>query len=273
MPNFYEKLDANSVRANSLLCIGLDSDFDQLPAAVLTSQTPQFEFNKSIIEATHDLVSSYKPNSAFYEARGSQGITELKMTCDYLKDHYPEIVLVLDAKRADIGSTNAGYAKFIFDYLGVDAVTLQPYLGREAIQPFLARKDKGSIILCRTSNPGAGEFQDLVLNGRPLYQYLAEKVAKEWNENNNCALVVGATYPAEISLVRTIAPVMPFLIPGIGAQGGDVEATVKAGVNASGRGAMINSSRGIIFASQKEDFAQAARSVALKLSEEINKYR
>jgi orotidine-5'-phosphate decarboxylase len=182
-------------------------------------------------------------------------------------------VIILDAKRADIGNTNSGYVQFAFDCLGADALTLHPYLGQEAIQPFLDRKDKGSIILCRTSNPGSGEFQDLPIGGQPLYQHIAEQVVAKWNTNENCALVVGATYPEEMKEVRRIAPALPFLIPGIGVQGGEVEATVRAGVDKSGGGAIINSARGIIFASSGEDFAQAARSVAQQLRDEINSYR
>jgi orotidine-5'-phosphate decarboxylase len=273
MKTFYQKLDESEKKQNSLLCVGLDADLEKLPKHIRAMEFPQFEFDKAIIEATHDLVSSYKPNSAFYEARGEQGIAELKMTCDYIHEKYPGIVTILDAKRADIGNTNNGYVSFIFDYLGVDSVTLHPYLGREAIQPFLDRKDKGSIILCRTSNPGAGEYQDLLVDGKPLYQRVAEKVVAEWNKNENCALVVGATYPDEMKEVRVIAPQLPFLIPGIGAQGGEVESTVKAGVDKGGGRAIINSARGILFASIGEDFAEAARTEATKLQAEINKYR
>ncbi len=258
---------------NSLLCIGLDSDFTKLPISVNKQKYPQFSFNKAIIDTTHDLVCAYKPNSAFYESRGEQGIVELKMTCDYLRKKYPDIVIILDAKRADIGNTNNGYVTFAYDYLGVDAVTLHPYLGREAIRPFLDRKDKGSIILCRTSNPGAGEFQDLKSSGKALYQVIAENVVEKWNTNKNCALVVGATYPAELKIVRRIAKNLPFLIPGIGAQGGDIEKTVKAGVDSHGAGAIINASRSIIFASGEADFAVKARKEAKRLKEQINTYR
>lgn len=266
MKTFYEKLSQSEKKQNSLLCVGLDSDLEKLPKQIREMEFPQFEFNKVIIGATHDLVSCYKPNSAFYEARGEKGIAELKMTCDYIHEKYPDIVTILDAKRADIGNTNNGYVSFMFDYLGIDAVTIHPYLGREAIQPFLDRRDKGSIILCRTSNPGAGEYQDLLVDGKPLYQKVAEKVVTEWNKNENCALVVGATYPNEMKLVRAIAPQIPFLIPGIGAQGGEVESTVKAGVDSDGGRAIINSARGVIFVADP-------RAEAIKLRDEINKYR
>lgn len=249
---FQKKLDAIVKKNNSLVCVGLDNG--------------DVTFNKKIIDATHDLVCAYKPNTAFYEQRGFHGIEALKMTCDYIHKKYPEIIIIIDAKRADIGSTNEGYVKFIFDYLGADAVTLHPYLGKEALAPFLERKDKGCIILCRTSNAGAGEFQDLKMGSKPLYKIVAKKVVKDWNKNKNCMLVVGATYPKELKEVRKIAGDMTFLVPGIGAQGGDVEKTVKAGLNSKKAGMIINSSRGIIF-------AQNPREEAMKLRTEINKYR
>ncbi len=271
--NAFQKLSTIEQKNNSLLCVGLDSDITKLPARFKNSPTPQFDFNKTIIDATHDLVSSYKPNSAFYEARGEQGVAELKMTMDYLGDNYPEIFTILDSKRADIGNTNEGYLTSTFDYFGFDAITLHPYLGSEALAPFLKRADKASIILCRTSNPGAGEFQDLKVGGETIYQIVAKKVSTEWNKNSNCMLVVGATYPAELAKVRAIAGDMTFLIPGIGAQGGDVEKTVKAGINSQKAGMIINSARGIIFASNGSDFAERAREEAIKLRDEINRFR
>jgi len=273
MMNFKDKLNNISKKNNSLLCIGLDSDITKIPEHIRSGEHPQSTFNKKIIDATADLVCAYKPNTAFYEARGKAGIEALKMTCDYIKEKYPEILIILDAKRADIGNTNEGYVKFVFDYLGGDAVTVHPYLGREALKPFLDLKDKGIFILCRTSNPGAGEFQDLNVNGKPLYQIIAENVAKNWNYNGNCGLVTGATYPTELEIVRHIVDDMPILIPGIGAQGGDVKKTVKAGVDKRGQNAIINSSRGIIFASKEIDFAQKAREEAIKLKDSINQYR
>jgi len=270
---FYQKLSAITKKQNSLLCVGLDSDFQKLPAHIKHQKNPQFLFNKAIIEATHDLVCVYKPNTAFYEVRGAEGIEELYKTCQYLRKHYPEIVLIIDAKRADIGNTNNGYASFVFDYLGADAVTLHPYLGQEAIQPFLDRKDKGSIILCRTSNKGAGEFQDLVINNKPLYQIIARQIVKKWNTNGNCGLVAGANYPQELKKIRKIAPDLPLLIPGIGAQGGDIEKTVKAGIDKNGGNAIINASRSIIFAGNGKDFAKKARIEAEKLRDQINLVR
>lgn len=250
---FYQKLESIVRKNNSLVCVGLDSDTKKI-------STSQFEFNKVIIDATHDLVCAYKPNSAFYEALGTEGIAELKKTYDYIRETYPDIVLILDAKRGDIGSSNEGHVRYAFDWLGVDAITLHPYLGKESLKPFLDRKEKGSIILCRTSNPGSGEFQDA------LYKTVAGHVSKDWNVNNNCALVVGATYPNELSIVRRIVGDMPILVPGIGAQGGDVEKTIKAGLDSKDAGLIINSSRGIIF-------AQDYRYEAEKLKNIINRFR
>lgn len=266
---FQQKLDAVVAKNNSLLCVGLDSDVNNIPDNVKNEKYHQFAFNKAIIDATHDLVCAYKPNSAFYEARGAKGIEELKMTCDYLRQTYPEIPIILDAKRGDIGSTNEGYVAYAFDYLGADAITLHPYLGREALQPFLSRKDKGCIILCKTSNPGSGEFQDVGL----LYQLVARNVVNTWNSNSNCMLVVGATYPEELAAVRRIVGEMTLLVPGIGSQGGDIEKTVKAGVNSKGAGMIINASRSIIFASSGADFSQQAHTEAVKLRQAINAFR
>ena len=259
-------------KANSLVCVGLDSEFAKLPERFKKLEHPQFEFNKWIIDQTAEFASCYKPNSAFYEARGDAGITELKMTMEYLQKNYADIFTILDAKRADIGNTNNGYVTAIFDWLGFDAVTLHPYLGNEALKPFLDRSDKGCIILCRTSNPGATELQDLNvvqatgLPDKPLWQVVAEKVRDEWNYNHNCLLVVGATYPEEMKKIRGIMGNMCFLVPGIGAQGGDIKATVEAGLNEEKRGLIISSSRGIIFF---DNPAQEAK----KLRDEINEYR
>lgn len=268
--DFNKKLEM-VVRTNqSLLCIGLDSDINLLPAAVAGSRFPQFEFNRRIIAATFDEVCAYKPNTAFYEARGEAGIAELKMTCDYLVAHHPNIPIILDAKRGDIGNTNTGYVQFAFDYLQADAVTIQPYLGREALQPFLERKDKGTIVLCRTSNPGAGEFQDLVAGGEPLYLKVARRVALEWNGNKNCLLVVGATAPYELKKVRTIAGDIRILVPGVGVQGGDLEAVLKNGLTADKKGLIITVSRSVIFSERGPEFATAAQTVAARIKARIN---
>lgn len=270
---FLETYTARVEAVNSLVCVGLDSEFEKLPAAVQNDDDPQFSFNQAIIDATHQFAVAYKLNSAFYEAWGDVGLRSLQRTMDYLHAAYPDIPTIDDAKRADIGNTNRGYVTAIFDQLGFDAVTLHPYLGREALQPFLDRTDKGCIILCRTSNPGSGELQDLVSDGKPIWQHVAERVANEWNANANCLLVVGATYPEEMRQIRRLTGQMTFLVPGIGAQGGDVEAVVTAGLNSEKKGMIINSSRGIIFASSGNDFAQAAAREARTLRASINQYR
>lgn len=270
---FQQKLEAIQDKNNSLLCVGLDPISSKLPKKFSEDTNPLFSFNKAIIDATHEFVCAYKPNSAFYEALGERGVGELKATCDYIRIMYPEIPIILDAKRGDIGSTNEGYTEYAFDYLQVDAITLHPYLGKESLEPFFTYTDKGLIFLCRTSNPGAGEFQDLKLNGEPFYKYVAQEVSGKWNSNNNCLLVVGATYPEELAEVRKLVGDMIFLVPGIGAQGGEVEATVKAGKNSHGKGMIISSSRGIIFASSGEDFAQKAADIAEATRDQINLYR
>lgn len=265
--SFLDQLNSLSGKNNSLVCVGLDPVLEKLPEEFRRSEKPFFEFNKSIIDSTHDLVCAYKPNSAFYEALGAEGIQQLKSTCDYIKQNYPEIPIILDAKRGDIGSTNDGYVKFAFDYLATDAITLHPYMGEKSLEPFLARTDKGCIILCQTSNEGADEFQSLEAGGEKLYRTVAKAVAEKWNKNGNCLLVVGATYPEELKEVRNIVgDQMPLLIPGIGTQGGDVEATLKSGLNSNGKGLIINSSRAIIY-------SENPRQAAKELKNRINKYR
>jgi len=245
--NFIKKLENTVQKNNSLLCVGLDADIDKIPKKF----SNQFEFNKHIIDKTFDLVCSYKLNTAFYEAIGYKGILALKKTCDYLRKKYKEIPLIIDAKRGDIGNSNWGYIKFIFDYLCADAVTLNPYLGEEALVPFLVQKDKGIIILCKTSNPGADEFQDLVLYRKTkmkFYQYVAYQVAKKWNKNKNCLLVIGATYPKELKEVRKIVGEdFWLLVPGVGSQGGNLKRILKMGLNLKKQGLIINLSRAIIF--------------------------
>lgn len=271
--DFTTKLRGAWAKNDSLLCVGLDPDVEKLPEHIKNLPDSLFLFNKAIIDATADLVCAYKPNSAFYEALGPDGIIQLKKTTDYLHETHPDIPVILDAKRADIGNTNNGYVSFAYDYLGVDSITLHPYLGGEALSPFLDYADKGVIVLCRTSNPGAAEFQDLVIDGQPLYQHVAKTVADTWNKNNNCLLVVGATYPEEMKIIRDIVGDMPFLVPGVGAQGGDIEAVMKAGIDSQNQGMIINSGRAIMYASSGEDFADAARTEAIKTRDEINKYR
>lgn len=261
-----EKYNLRVEQIDSLLCIGLDSRLDRLPARFQDAELPQYEFNRWIIEQTHSYVSAYKPNLAFYEARGEQGWHELKLTMDYLHQKHPDILTIGDAKRADIGSTNEGYVSALFDWLGFDAVTLHPYLGREALRPFLSRADKGCIILCRTSNPGAGELQDLQVDGKPLWQIVAERVRDEWNTNGNCMLVVGATYPDELRQIRAVVSDMIVLVPGVGTQGGDVEKVMQVGLDSGGKGVIVSASRSIIFADDPGAAAQQLRTL-------INQYR
>lgn len=259
MSEVLRKFNRRADAAQSLLCVGLDVDFAKIPPHFKAEKHPQFEFGKWIIDQTADFAAAFKPNTAFYEARGAQGWTELKMTAEYLRQNHPDVVTVCDAKRADIGNTNHGYVSSIFDDLDFDAVTLHPFLGREALEPFLSRKDKACIVLCRTSNPGAGEFQDLRVDGKPLWQSVAEKVSREWNTNGNCMLVVGATYPDEMRVVREIAPELTFLVPGIGAQGGDIDAVVSAGLDSKGKGLMISASRAILFSDEPAVAARGFR--------------
>jgi orotidine-5'-phosphate decarboxylase len=255
------------------LAVGLDTDPRRIPESVAPAAPPGervVEFNRRIVEATADLACAYKPNAAFYEALGDDGFKALGETVAAIRAAAPDAAVVLDAKRADIGSTNLGYVTAAFDELGADAVTVHPYLGGEALAPFLARSEKLVFVLARTSNPGAGEFQDLVADGAPLYRHVARAVAGDWNAAGNCGLVVGATYPEEMRAIREDIPAtMPILIPGVGAQGGDVAATVAANVEAGSAAFLIAASRSIIYASKGEDFAAAARAAAEALDEEI----
>jgi orotidine-5'-phosphate decarboxylase len=227
------------------------------------------QFNKAIIDSTCDLVCAYKPNLAFYEALGTEGLTILEKTVKYVPGDIP---VIADAKRGDIGNTARAYAKALFSVLAFDAATVNPYLGFDSLEPFINYQDKGVFILCRTSNRGATDFQDLHTNGLPLYEAVAQK-AQEWNIHGNIGLVVGATYPEELKRVRSICPEMPLLIPGIGAQGGDLASAVGYGVDARGEKAIINVSRQILYASKEKDFARAARNVAEKTRNQINDCR
>ena len=263
--NFIEKLVSATRKNKSLLCVGLDTDHELIPG-----KTGNFEFNKAIIDVTADLVCAYKPNLAFYEAQGAEGFDALKRTVDYIPEHIP---VIADAKRSDIGNTAKAYARALFDYFSFDATTVNSYLGFDSVEPFLQYRDKGLLILCRTSNASAVDFQSLrceAENGSlPLFEIVALK-ASQWNTHGNIGLVVGATYPEELKLIRQSHPDMPLLIPGIGAQGGDLASTVGYGVDAQGEKAIINSSRQIIYASKGKDFAQAARRAAATLRDQIN---
>lgn len=263
-----DKYDARAQAVESLVCVGLDTDITKIPAAFQTHETPQFAYNQYIIEQTHAYTAAYKPNIAFYEARGAQGWHELKLTMDYLRVHHPDIFTICDAKRGDNHISNQGYVTEVFDLLGFDSITLHPYLGQEALAPFLARADKACIILCRTSNAGAAELQDVSvsISGDPLWLHVARLVARDWNANRNCMLVAGATYPDDLRRIRAAVGEMTLLVPGVGAQGGDAAQTIQAGKNAAGRGLIINSSRAILWS---DDPAEAARA----LRDEINAAR
>ena len=260
------KYEHRARRVHSLLCVGLDSSHERLPERFKQADLPQFAFNQWIIEQTQALTAAYKCNIAFYEEQGETGIRALQETVAFLREQHPDILTICDAKRGDIDSTNAAYANAIFDGYGFDAVTLHPYTGQEGLAPFLQRTDRACIILCRTSNPGAGEFQDLEVGGRPLWQAIAERVATAWNAHGNCMLVIGATYPDELRRVREIVGDMTLLIPGIGTQGGEVAEVIAAGLNSEGLGLIVNASRSVIFA---DNPAAAARA----LRDEINTYR
>lgn len=268
---FANKLATAQQTNDSWLCVGLDPVMERLPKAVLTSDDPLLTFGRAIVEATADLVGAYKPNLGFWLAEGPVGLNALKTLIAEIPAHLP---VILDAKFNDIGNTAAAYARAAFETLGVDAVTANPYLGVDALRPFLAKESHGVFLLARTSNPSAPDLQDKSVDGRPLYETVA-RLAARWNAENpgDCGLVVGATYPEELARLREIAPDLPFLIPGIGAQGGDLKAAVTHGPTASGLGPVINSSRGIIFASQGPDFADAARTAALTLCDRINQFR
>ncbi len=266
-----EKLACRRDDAGSLLCVGLDTDQSRVPGCLKEKGHPVFAFNKEIIDATADLACAYKLQIAYYSAQGTEN--DLIMTVNYLRAALPEMPVILDAKRGDIGSTAKMYAREVFDRYKADAVTVNPYMGGDALAPFLDRKDKGVFILCRTSNPGAGDLQDLETSGRPLYQAVAEKAAWEWNYNRNAGLVMGATYPDELARVRGIAGDMPLLVPGVGAQGGDLEAVMKNGLDSKGAGLLIHSSRSIIYAGGGEDFAPAARRAAEALRGAVNRWR
>ena len=266
MTAFLDKLDNACLANQSLLCVGLDPVPERMPVEDI------YEFNRAIIEATQDLVCAYKPNLAFYEAQGMEGLRALAKTLECIPSHIP---VIGDAKRGDIGPVAEAYAKAMFEVWGFDAVTVHPYLGRDAVEPFLAYRDRGVFLVCRTSNPSARELQDLAAtpsfggDTRPLYEWVATR-ASSWSEHGNIGLVTGATYPDELTALRQLCPDMPFLIPGVGAQGGDLEQSVKGGIDARGLGAIINASRQVLYASRDPgEFAGAARAVAQELRGQI----
>src|SRR5688572_4981318 len=279
--NFMQALRDRWNAVDSLVCVGLDPEPAKLPARFVDHPDAVFDFCRAIVDATAAYACAFKPQIAHFAALGAEDA--LQRLVAHIHAAHPGIPVILDSKRGDIGSTAQHYAAEAFDRHGADAVTVNPYLGRDSLQPFLDRADKGVIVLCRTSNPGAGDLQDLCVTdhgrdgapsaSRPLYQLVAEKVAREWNGNGNCALVVGATWPEQLREVREIVGDVPFLVPGVGAQGGDVEAVVTNAKTADGSGLVVSSSRAILYASSGDDFAVAAASAARALRDEINRHR
>lgn len=282
--SFWESVRLRWSVANTMVCVGLDPDLDRIrrtllaagdPAADANAEDALYAFNRRIVDATADLAAVFKPQIAHYAACGEEGLRALERTITYIHNRHPEVPVILDAKRGDIGSTAERYALEVFEHFGADAVTVNPYLGGDSLEPFLAWKDRGVFVLCRTSNPSARDLQDLPVctDGRPLYQEVARLAAEEWNSHGNLALVMGATYPDDLRAVRAIVGDMPFLVPGVGAQGGDVNAAVANGKDSAGTGLLVNSSRGILYASMGADFEAAARNAAQALRDAINAAR
>ena len=275
MAPFIRRLATAWVANNSLLCVGIDPDRERLPAHLKGRPRAILEFGRAIVDATADLACAFKPQIAYFHADRAE--EELEELIAWIHQRHPGIPVILDAKRGDIGSTAEQYAREAFERYDADAVTVSPFLGRDSITPYTEHTERGVIILCRTSNAGGSDMQSLEVDGptgrERVYQRIARTVATEWNAHGNCALVVGATYPQELAEVRRIVGDMPLLVPGVGAQGGDIEATVRAGRTADGAGLMINSSRAILYASAGEDFAQAAREVAIATRDAINRHR
>jgi len=269
--NFMQSLRHRWHSANTLLCVGLDPEPDKFPAHIQTGFDPVFTFCRGIIDATAEYACAFKPQIAHFAALGAEDALIRLIT--HIHTHHPDIPVILDAKRGDIGSTAAHYAREAFERYQADAVTVNPYLGHDALQPFLDYQDKGVVILCRTSNPGAGDLQDLPVNGRPLYQHVAEQAAQKWNTHHNCALVVGATWPEQLREVRAIIGEMPLLVPGVGAQGGDAKAVVENVKTADGTGLIVSASRSILYASTGDDYTHAAASAARSLRDTLNAAR
>lgn len=269
--HFMQSLQTAWTRNNSLVCVGLDPEPAKFPAQFKGRPDAVFEFCSAIVDVTADLACAYKPQIAHFAALRAEEALERLIAHIHAK--HPGVPVILDAKRGDIGSTAQQYVTEAFERYGADAVTLNPYLGRDSVQPFLDRADKGVILLCHTSNPGAADLQDLDVGGKPLYQHVARLIAQEWNTHGNCALVTGATWPEQLAEVRALVGDVPLLVPGIGAQGGDVEAVVRNGRTAAGTGLMISSSRAILYAGNGEDFAQVARDATIALRDAINRFR
>ncbi len=266
---FRTKLHTAWKSSQSMLCVGLDPDPERLPASFVQGNEATFEFCKAIVDATAHTVCAFKPQFAYFAAQRAE--PELERLCHYIHDTYPGVLLILDAKRGDIGPTARQYAREAFDRYGADAVTVNPYLGTDSIEPYLSYSEHGVFVLCRTSNAGGSDFQSLDVGGEPLYSHVARRAATEWAGMGDCGLVVGATFPDELAAVRRIVGDMPILAPGVGAQGGDVEATVAAGATPDGFGMVINSSRAILYASFEADFEEAACREAMATRDAIRR--
>jgi orotidine-5'-phosphate decarboxylase len=270
MTPFNQRLTARWRAADSLLCVGLDPDPTRFPAHLRDRDDAIFVFCRAIVDATADLACAFKPQIAYFASRAAED--QLVELIAHIRQAHPGLPVILDAKRGDIGATAEHYAREAFERYGADAVTLSPYMGYDSVEPFLAYADRGAFLLCRTSNTGGNDFQMLDAGGAKVYEHIARR-AREWSRNSALGLVVGATFPAELAHVRSIVGTMPLLVPGIGAQGGDVQASVQAGQTERGEGLVINSSRAILYAGHDEDFAARARDVARKTRDEINLYR
>ena len=268
---FTDMLKERWQNADSLLCVGLDPNPARFPHELVGRETAIYDFCTGIVDATADLVCAFKPQIAYFASCGAED--QLKAIIDYIHKNYPKVPVILDAKRGDIGSTAEHYAMEAFDRFEADCVTLSPFMGFDTIKPYMAYADKGAFILCRTSNPGGDDIQMLTVDGERIYERLARFAATDWNLNGQLGVVVGATYPAELANVRRIAPETTLLVPGIGAQGGDIEACVKAGITADGTGMVINSGRAIIYASRDADWKEAARQSAIATRDAINAAR
>jgi len=266
---FADRLDRACAASGGLLCLGLDPDIPKLPLDLRREPLPLLAFNRRSVDATADIAAAYKPQAAFYRPGGGEVL--LEATNRPIRERAPHALVILDGKRNDIGNTAEAYAREAFDRYGADAVTVNPYMGADSVLPFLARPDRGAVLLCRTSNPGAKDFQDLLVDGLPLYRRVAERADRDWSGSGNLMLVVGATYPAEMAALRHAHPRLTFLVPGIGAQGGDLDAMLAAGLNDGGTGLLVNSARGLIYAGGGA--ADARRAAAIVLHDGINRGR
>lgn len=264
---FSDKLATAWDASDSMLCVGLDPDPTRIPAHLGIGFESVQRFCIDVIDAVADVACAVKPQIAYFSAIGAESVLEI--VCEHVRLRHPHLVLILDAKRGDIGDTAALYAREAFERYGADAVTVNPYLGTDSLAPFLTTPGKGTIVLCRTSNAGSGEFQSQATDGEPLYERVARTAADTWSTMGDCALVVGATYPDELARVRELVGDMPILVPGVGAQGGDIDAVVRAGRTRDGRGLIINSSRAVLYADDGRDFARAARNVAIATRDAI----